>query len=106
MYYKVELTTEEIVFLRLHLHAINPPEELIEKFIEAEPHIISWEKRRATQKATKVRSERAKEKMENAINLLHLENKAITHYSIAQTSGVSFNTVKKHIPDIEIIAKL
>ncbi len=47
-----------------------------------------------------------KEKIQNAINLLQFENKAITHYSISQASGVSFNTVKKHIPDLDIIDKL
>lgn len=104
--YKVELTAEEVIFLRLNLHNINAPEELINKLHEAEEYIPSATKQLATQKATKVRSDRAKDKINNAINLLQLENKPITHYSISKTSGVSFNTVKKHIPDLDIIGKL
>lgn len=104
--FKVELTKEEVIFLRLNLHNINAPEELINKLHEAEEYIPSANKQLATQKATEVRSKKAKEKINNAINLLHLENKTITHYSIAQISGVSYNTVKKHIPDLDIIGKL
>ena len=111
--YKVELTTEELIFLRLTLHTIDVNEdklvlvkELEEKFFKAKLKIISFKKQKAIQKATEVRSDKAREKINNAINLLHLENKAITHYSIAKTSGVSYNTVKKHIPDIDKIGKL
>ena len=111
--YKVELTSEELIWLAVNLkngHVIDEEKELKNKIYEklknAEKHFVSINKKLATQKATKVRSDRAKDKINNAINLLQLENKAITHYSIAQTSGVSFNTVKKHIPDIDIIGKI
>ena len=103
--YKLELTLEEIIFLRVHLDS-NASKELIDKLSNPEHIYVSARKKRATQKATKVRSDRAKEKIQNAINLLHLENKAITHYSISKESGVSYNTVKKHIPDIDKIGKL
>lgn len=107
--YKIELTKEEIIFLRLNLHTKDEKEkELVDnlytKICNAKLHIPSDNKKKATQKATKVRTDKVKEKIQNAINLLHLENKAITHYSIANVSGVSFNTVKKHIPDIEIFS--
>ena len=111
--YKVELTSEELIWLAVNLkngHVIDEEKELKNKIYEklknAEIHYVSINKKLATQKATKVRSERAKDKINNAINLLQFENKPITHYSIAQTSGVSFNTVKKHIPDIDKIGKL
>lgn len=111
--YKVELTKEELIFLRLNLHTIKDfqkEEDLVNKLhtklCNAKLHCVSVSKKKATQKATKVRSDKAKEKIQNAINLLQLENKTITHYSIATTSGVSFNTVKKHIPDIDIIGKI
>lgn len=109
--YKIELTKEELIFLRLNLHTKDEKEkELVDnlytKICNAKLHIPSHTKRLATQKATKVRSDKAKEKINNAINLLQLENKAITHYSIAQTSGVSFNTVKKHLPELDIIGKI
>lgn len=104
--FKVELTQEEIIFLRLNLHTINAPKELIDKLYEAEEYIPSAKKQIATKKATKVRSDKAREKINNAINLLQLKNKPITHYSIAKTAEVSFNTVKKHIPNLDIIGEL
>lgn len=109
--YKVELTVDELTFLIVNLYKIDTnekelAEKLYAKLVSAETHYVSVLKKRATKKATQVRSDRAKEKIQNAINLLHLENKAITHYSISKTAGVSFNTVKKHIPDLDIIGKL
>ena len=53
----------------------------------------------ASEKATQARTKKAKEKIQNAINILRIENKKITHYSIAQTCGVSFTTVKKYLND-------
>jgi len=57
----------------------------------------SSKKERATQKATEARTKQAKAKIENAMNLLRLENKKITYYSIAKSAGVSYQTVKKYI---------
>ena len=47
--------------------------------------------------ATEVRTKRVKEKIQNAINLLNLENKAITPYQVAKTAGISYNTAKRHL---------
>ncbi len=116
--YKLELTSEEFFFLRsnlrMNLHNIDTSEtidanerefvnKLYIKLDSAKPHIPSFKKQYATRKATEVRSKRAREKIQNAINLLHLENREITHNSIAITGGVSYNTVKKYIPDIDKI---
>jgi len=57
----------------------------------------STKKAIATEKATEARTKKAKEKIQNAINILRLENKKITHYSIAKTADVSYVTVKKYI---------
>ena len=112
--YKIEVTTEELRIL-MQLMALSSGRDLYDdkigevlyrKLYYAKPHSVSEKKQQATQNATKVRSDKAKDKINNAINLLQFENKPITHYSIAQTSGVSFNTVKKHIPDIDIIGKI
>ena len=51
----------------------------------------------AAKKATESRVAKVKKKIENAVNMLRLENKKITPYSIASYSGVSFNTVKKYV---------
>lgn len=53
-------------------------------------------KQSSIQEATKHREHTAKGKIINAMNLLRLENKSITIYSIAKVSGCSYNTVKKY----------
>ncbi len=55
----------------------------------------------AAKKATEKRSEMARLKIENAINLLRLENKAINMKSVSVVSGCSINTVKKYKSIIE-----
>jgi len=57
----------------------------------------------AAEKATAARTKKAKEKIQNAINILKMEDKKITYYSVAKTSGVSYTTVKKYITLNEII---
>lgn len=59
----------------------------------------------ATREATEKRSQNAREKIQNAINILRIENKKITHYSISQVAEVSFATVKKYISD-DVLKKL
>jgi len=51
---------------------------------------------KAAAKATQTRQQKAKEKIQNSINLLRLENKNISEYAIAKNSGCSINTVKKY----------
>jgi len=52
--------------------------------------------KRAAQKATQLRVEQAKKKIENAINILRLENQTITQAKVAEVSGCSINTVRKY----------
>jgi len=53
-------------------------------------------KQRAAQKATNIRQERAKEKIRNAVNLLHLENAKVNVNSVSKKAGVAYNTVKRY----------
>ena len=53
--------------------------------------------KRAAAKATSARTSAAKEKIQNAINILKLEGNKITQYAIAKESGCSINTVRKYI---------
>ena len=68
---------------------VNNPKEI--KFSAA--------KNTASEKATKARTKKAKEKIQTAIDILRMSHQKITHYSIAQTCGVSFTTVKKYLDD-------
>jgi len=53
-------------------------------------------KQLSIKEATRTRERIAKEKINNAINLLRLEDKPLTVYQIAKKSGCSYNTVKKY----------
>ncbi len=53
-------------------------------------------KKLAAKRATIIRQERAKEKIRNAVNLLHLENAKVNVNSVSKKSGVAYNTVKKY----------
>lgn len=68
--------------------------EVIEKYgLKAK----STEKQqKSAQNATKIRSDKARAKINNAINVLRLENKAINCNSVAVMSGCSINTVRKY----------
>jgi len=57
----------------------------------------SAKKGNATEKATAARTAVAKKKIDNAINILRMEGRPITHYAISKTSGVAFQTVKKYV---------
>lgn len=83
---------------------IEVVQTLLEKLNKPKEIEYSFKKHTASEKATKARSSKAKEKMQNAINILRMENKIITHYSIAQMSGTSFNTVKKYFSDETLIS--
>ena len=63
------------------------------------PKIIkfSQKKQNAIALATKIRSVKVKEKINNAINILRLQDKEFTHYNIAKEAKVSFVTVKKYL---------
>ena len=96
-----EKITEEINREHLFIKEYNFKEEdkvvskLLEKLNNPKDIEYSFNKVRAADKATESRTKAAKEKIQNAINILRMENKKITHHSIAQTCGVSFTTVKK-----------
>ena len=64
----------------------------------------SGAKYQASQTATEARTAKAKKKIDNAINILRMENKKITHYSIANIGNVAYNTVKKYLTNDSIIS--
>ena len=71
--------------------------KLLKVFDNAKIIKYSPKKANAAEKATEARTKKAKEKIQNAVNILRMENKKITYYSIAKTAGVSYSTVKKYI---------
>jgi len=77
-------------------------DNLIEKITNPTEVKFSVKKSIAADKATEVRSKRAKAKIENAINILRMENKPITYYSISKMGRVAFTTVQKYITADEL----
>ena len=103
---RITLSTDEAINIKVKLELIlmdvTPDEHnevlkaLIEKIDKELKKPTSVNKQVAAKKATVIRQERVKEKIRNAINLLHLEDKKINVNSISRESGVAYNTVKKY----------
>jgi len=107
--YRLDFESEYIELLQKYINKAEVSEEDFIMFNEMKEMINnpkkikrSVKKMIATDKATEARTAKAKEKIQNAINILRMENKKITHYSIAKTAGVSYLTVKKYISLDEI----
>jgi len=68
----------------------------------------SESKKTAMQKATKKRSENAKLKIENAINIMKMtfpKHKKISYYAIAKEANVAIQTIQKYI-SLDTLKKL
>ena len=109
--YKYRLTLEYEHYQLLKKYILNATisEEDTIMFNEIKEKIenpikIEWSAKKliAADKATAVRTEKAKKKIENAMNILRMENKKLTYYSIAKKAQVSYITVKKYITLEEI----
>ena len=106
--YRLDLDEVDMQLLQEHINAIKGEEsyttfnELKEKVNN--PKVINWsaKKSNSARTATMARTQKAKEKIQNAINILRMENKKLTHYSIAKQAEVSYLTVKKYISLDEI----
>ena len=69
----------------------------INTLIEKGERVISKKKQETAKNALEVKVTRTKEKVQNAINLLRLQNKPINAYQITKLSGVSYNTARKYL---------
>ena len=93
---RLTLTEDEIEYI---LTKITKKElrKKIQHQLDADQARDKSNKLKSVNKATKIRTQRAKHKIQNSMNLLRLENQKMTYYSIAKYSGVSYATVKKYI---------
>ena len=71
--------------------------EIIEKYSAKIPP--SKKKVESARRASKIKADRTKEKITNAVNLLRLQGEKITPYKVAKVAGVSYNTAKKYLQD-------
>ena len=72
-------------------------QELVEEIKKEYAKPIKTTKRNATKKAIIVKQERAKKQVQDAINLLRMENKEPTAYAVAKVAGISYNTASKYL---------
>lgn len=107
--YRINLDIYQLETLQKYIQNIENTEEDLITFNEVKEMINnpkkikrSVKKMLAADTATAARTAKAKEKIQNAINILRMENKKITHYSIAKVAKVSYVTVKKYITLNEI----
>ena len=65
---------------------------------EFEKSILSRtpKKIKATTKANTVKRKKSQNAITNAVNILRMENKKITIYSVAKTAEISYNTAKQY----------
>lgn len=71
-------------------------DRLSDKIEDEQDKEISPKKQKAMIEATNARIKKAKKKIENSINILRMENRPITIYSVVKKSGVSYNTASKY----------
>ncbi len=91
--YKVNIEKENITDADARAE-IEKALAILEKYSVSDQ--ISAMRAKSVAKATKVRQDTAKRKIEDAVNLLRLENRNISEYAVAKKSGCSINTVKKY----------
>ena len=117
MKYRLDLNLSELERLQEILADLKESEKYNSYYLELEsfkslnemihnPKEIKYSgaKGNAAANATEARSKKAKAKIDNAINILRMENKKITHYAIAKIGNVSYNTVTKYLTDDCIIS--
>lgn len=86
---------EMISFLKKHNK--NEFVSMLEKELEENKNRDISKKQSSIMEARKERSKRLKEKIENAMNLLRLENREITAYAVAKIAGISYNSASKYL---------
>jgi len=74
----------------------------INTLIRKGERIISQKKQDTAKSALKVKVNRTKEKIQNAINLLRLQGQSINAYQVSKLSGVSYNTARKYLKESNI----
>ena len=96
---RLNFTEEEIDKI---FEALRSDEEVrnlfLQRYAETKAKLQNNSKKKeAAAKATEARTAVAKKKIEDAINLLRIENKKINYNTIAKRAKVSYLTVKKYV---------
>jgi len=107
--YRIDLDYDYWQLLVKYLDQIEPAEEDYILFNEMKEKVLnpkkikrSAKKMIAAEDATAARTKKAKEKINNAVNILRMEGKPVTAYRVSKVAGISYNTAKKYITINEV----
>jgi len=98
---KIAFSIREIIRNGLMVNLIGEEQmtaldELRQKIEVAQERKTPVKKQKAIKKANTIRTNRAKSKIVNALNMMRLENRPITVYAVAKEASVSYNTAVKY----------
>ena len=74
----------------------NPIGEALENLLKNAEVIENKRNLENTKKATETKKLKAREKVQNAINLLRLQGEEVNPYKISKLAGISYNTARKY----------
>ena len=98
---RISLTVEEVIELKKG----NVLNSLLSKIQSEENKEVSPKLLKGMSKAREKRTKDTNKKIEAAINILVMENKKLTTYSVAKKAEVSYNTINKNGEIKKIIAE-
>ena len=75
----------------------EPIKQALENLIKNAEVIENKRNLENTKKATEIKKLKAKEKVQNAINLLRLQGEEVNPYRVAKIANISYNTARKYI---------
>ena len=75
----------------------NPIGEALENLLKNAEVIENKRNLENTKKATETKKLKAREKVQNAINLLRLQGEEVNPYRVAKIANISYNTARKYL---------
>ena len=75
----------------------EPIREALENLLKNAEVIENKRNLENTKKATEIKKLKAKEKVQNAVNLLRLQGEEVNPYRVAKIANISYNTARKYL---------
>ena len=75
----------------------EPIREALENLLKNAEVIENKRNLENTKKATKTKKLKAREKVQNAVNLLRLQGEEVNPYRVAKIANISYNTARKYL---------
>ena len=75
----------------------EPVKQALENLLKNAEVIENKRNLENTKKATEIKKLKAREKVQNAINLLRLQGEEVNAYRVAKIANISYNTARKYL---------